>query len=179
MLSQMSVHIDAVLLQFPGGQPSALQERPGLVGENVEALARLGGGIQNGQGGAGSGGGQAAGVAVRQHAAVFGTKFGAMPADGSAHRLIVGVDPAGGQRSISVDGIAAAHFIECPKEIDRRRATRAQIVDHFAIGVDANSPGFLHADDDAIRRRDADGGAPRTRRVRIASQTSSTVRQSR
>ena len=71
MLSQISVTSMPRCLQLPGGQPRPLEQRPGLVGEDVEAPPLLGRGEHDGQGRAVIGRRQAAGVAVRQHALAF------------------------------------------------------------------------------------------------------------
>ena len=88
-------HVDPALLQLPGGQPGALQQRAGLVGVDVQRLARLGGGEEHGQRRAVVGGGQPAGVAVGQHALPVAEQFGPVAADRPAHLPIFFVDRLG------------------------------------------------------------------------------------
>ena len=62
--------VDAALVQLPRGQPRALQERARLVGEDVDAALLLVRGADDAERGAVAAGGQRAGVAVREHAAL-------------------------------------------------------------------------------------------------------------
>ena len=71
-------------LQFPSGEPGALQQRPRFVGIHVQPLARLLGGEEHGQRRAIIGRGQSAGVAMREHALAVGEQPGAVAADGAA-----------------------------------------------------------------------------------------------
>ena len=63
---------DVVGHQFPGGEPRALQKGPRFVGVDVNALALLDGRADDAQRGSVAAGGQRAGVAVGQHAALVG-----------------------------------------------------------------------------------------------------------
>ena len=81
MLSVISVARNAVVLQFPDRQPRALQERPRLVREDVDVLARFHRRADHAERGAVSGGRQRAGVAMRQHRPAVGNQRRAMPAD--------------------------------------------------------------------------------------------------
>ncbi len=77
--------VDAALVQFPSGESRSLKERPSFIGKDPKAPASLGGGEENGQGGAVVGRGQSAGVAVGQDAVPLADQRGAGLADGPAH----------------------------------------------------------------------------------------------
>ena len=86
---------DAVLHEFPGRQARALQERPRLVGKHLHALPRLDRTAHDPECRAVAGGGQRAGVAVRENARVVGHQHGAVTADRLAARHVVVVDGVG------------------------------------------------------------------------------------
>ena len=75
---------NAVLLQFPDGEARALQEGAGFIGEDVDGFAGFDGGADHAERGAVSGGGQRAGVAVREHGLAVGNQRRAVAADGAA-----------------------------------------------------------------------------------------------
>ena len=96
---------DAPPLQLPGGQPGPLEQRPGLVGEDVERLALLVGGEDHGQGRAVVGRGQAAGVAVGQDPLPRREQLGAVAADRAAHGPVLLGDRVGlGQQPVEQRG---------------------------------------------------------------------------
>ena len=72
MLSVISGHGDAVLLQLPGGEPGALQAGAGLVGEHVRVACPARGGADDAERGAVAGGRERAGVAVGEDTALAG-----------------------------------------------------------------------------------------------------------
>ncbi len=84
MLSVMSVAGMSILLQFPHGQTRALQERTGLIGEDVDLFAGFDGGPDDAERGAIARGGERAGVAMREHGLAIGNEGGAVAADGAA-----------------------------------------------------------------------------------------------
>ena len=86
---------DAAVLQFPGGEPGTLEQRPGLVGEDVDRLALLVGREDHGERRAVVGRGQAAGVAVGQDAVARRQQLGAVAADGPAHGAVLVGDRVG------------------------------------------------------------------------------------
>ena len=85
---------NAVLLQFPDGEAGALQERAGLVGEDVDVLARLDGGADDAEGGAVAGGGQRAGIAVGEDGLAVGHQGRAVAADGAVDGDVLLLDEA-------------------------------------------------------------------------------------
>ena len=163
-------HVDPPLLQFPGGQPGALQQRPGFVGVDVERLARLGGGEEHGQRRAVVGSGQSAGVAVGQHALPVAQAVrprGGRSRGTSADLLrgSPGPRPAARPRfrpsaGREADG-GSFHPLQGPEQVDGRRAAGGQIVGRFVQPLKERrliaSGDILHAETQAVRRGDADG----------------------
>ena len=140
------------LLQLPGGQPGALQQRAGLVGVDVQRLARLGGGEEHGQRRAVVGGGQPAGVAVGQHALPVAEQLGPVAADRPAHLPVFLVDrpglgqQRGGDFARPAGREAARRAVSSarrPEQVDGRRAAGGQVVGRSlsAAGKTAASPG--------------------------------------
>src|SRR5438128_2852716 len=166
-------YIDAALLQLPGREPGALQERPGLVGEDVKRAALLSRREEDGQRRAVIRRSQAARVAVGQHALPVGDQARADAADFAAHLAVFFRD---GQRFLEkqtrqlrrgalFDERPHGFFesIERPEEVHGRRPARAEIVGHLLelgrVGAAVAPDKLLHAEDDAHGGGDADGGS--------------------
>ena len=64
------------LHQFPGGEASALQPRPGFIGVDAIDLSRCVSGADHAQGGAVTAGGEGAGIAMGQHRTWPGDELG-------------------------------------------------------------------------------------------------------
>ena len=138
MLSQISVTSMPRLLQLPGGQPGALEQRPGLVGEDAEAPALLGGGEDDGQGRAVVGRRQAAGVAVRQDALRRRGSGRRRPRPIARHiaavflvdglRLVEQPSRQLGRRQSRAACDAPLHAVQRPEQVDGRRPAGAQVV---------------------------------------------------
>ncbi len=93
--SQISVTSMPRCLQLPRRQPGALQQRPRLVGVDVQPLARFVRGEEHGQRRAVVGRRQAAGVAMREHSLAVGEQLGAESADRAAHLAVFLLDRVG------------------------------------------------------------------------------------
>ncbi len=107
---------DAVLLQFPDREPRALQEGPGLVGEDVDLLAGGDRGADHAERRAVARRGQRAGVAVRQHRLAVRHQRRAVAADGLVDGDVFEVDllalPRPARSRISSSGLPAQAGVE-------------------------------------------------------------------
>ena len=161
---------DAAALQLPGREPGALEQRPGLVGEDAERDALLVGGEDDRQGRAVIGRGQAAGVAVGQDALAGLDQLRAVAADRPAHRPVLVVDPAGlveqplqqlrpagCQPGRDRNGV---HAVQRPEQVHRGRPAGAEgcgrraerIADRLGV-IDPSRP---RPDHGPVGRRDPD-----------------------
>ena len=191
-LQEVACHIvrdqcrrNAVLLQFPNGEPRSLQEWPCLIGEDVNLFAGCRGGAHHTQRGAVACRRQGARVAMRQDRLAVRHQHGAVPSDGfvdgnvfQADLLRFGHQPGAQfhQRERSPLGEAPLHPIDRPEQIDCRRPGCGQrIADVPEFIVQSGFLSVQHPDGDAHGRGDSDGGsaadnhrADRVRYVQIA-----------
>ncbi len=160
---------DAVLHQFPRGQPRALQKGARLVGVDVQLLALLDGRADHAQRRAVPAGGQCPGVAMRQHAAGRGKQRGAV----TAHRFVGGdvfqvhalrfgdhFLPDAVDREFAERLKLVFHALDRPEQVDRRgpRGTH-RVADFFESApqfADVSRLGIAHAQRNAHRCRYAD-----------------------
>ena len=120
--------VDPLLLKLPRGEPRALQVRPGLVGEDGDALASLDRRADHAEGRAVAGRGERAGVAVREDRGRVAEELGAEAADAAVRGDVFVEHRArlGGQ--IPPARVNAEHPVERPHQIHRRRARRPQLL---------------------------------------------------
>ena len=140
---------DPELLELPGGQPRALEERPRLVHPDVLDEPGLVRGPDRTERRAVPPGRETAGVAVRQHARTRGKELHGMLPHPPAALDLVGVDPLG-----TLACRLVAHRLERPAQVDRGR-TRGR--KHMERGVEVIAP--LGRERHAVRRRHADRGS--------------------
>ena len=122
---------NSVVLKLPDGEPRALQEGAGFVGEDVDVFARGHGGPHHSERGAVARGGQRSGVAMGQDAAFCGQQRSAVGSHGAVGGNVLVVD---GNRLVNQsllderDGAGAylfktaLHAADGPEEIHGRRA---------------------------------------------------------
>ena len=130
--------VDTALFQLPGGEPCALQERPGFVGVDVQRFPRLGRGEEDRQRGAVVAGGQSAGVAVGEHAVAVGQEFGPVTPYRPTHLSVFFVDRSRlgkqlggdfGRRSLAFQLPGDSfHPFQGPDQVDRRGPAAGQVV---------------------------------------------------
>ena len=106
LLEEISGHVvgderagDALLLQLPGGQPGALQERTGLVGEHVNRRVALEHRADDAERRAVTGRRQSPGVAVGEDARSLGEERRRVLAHGDAHGHVLVENLLGAQPS--------------------------------------------------------------------------------
>ncbi len=146
--------VDAGGAEFPGGEAGALEHGPGLVHEDVERHAALVGEIHRCRGGAEFGDGQCPSVAMREDVGAGGDERETVPANGAAHRRILGVNGLGFLHEVLAVGGGFEHPAHGPCQVDRGWTGCEQGLGGGIEGL-ALAPGQGHA----IRRGDADGGS--------------------
>ena len=139
--------VDLFLLQFPRRQPRTLQIRPRLVSENGHAFSCFDGGSHYAKRRAVAGGGESAGVAMRQDRRRFAEEHGTVAADALVRFDILGEHRLRLGREIPARVAGAQHPVERPHQIDGRRTRRAQL---DCGGIDVVTA--------LCRQRDAEGG---------------------
>ena len=171
---EMSRHVvgdegggDVVLLQFPNGETCALQERAGLIGEDIHFLAGFDGRADHTQRGAVTGGGQRAGIAVREHRFAVGYQVGSVAPDGLVDGDILQPDLLGfrGQsladfreRPAAQGLVELPHAVDGPEQVDGGRAgARQRFADAIHLRVEIASIGLRHAQRHSHGGRHADG----------------------
>src|SRR5439155_5111850 len=111
----------AGLLELPGGQPRALEERACLVDEHALQQAALPGGAERADGRAVAAGREAAGVAVRERAAARREEGGRVCRHAAAALDLFLV-----QRACTRRGRLLAHAVERPEQVDRGGPRRGE-----------------------------------------------------
>ena len=146
---------DAVPLELPGGEARPLEERAGLVGEDVLEPSRLPGGPHDPERGPVGRGGQRAGVAVGEHAGLGRQERRPQRPDAAAGGLVLVADGVGlGQHGRGRLADPPRHAPHRPFQVHRRGARpgqqlrrRAQPLRRgAAAGLDREAVGGGHPD---------------------------------
>ena len=139
---------DAPLRELPRGQPGSLEKRASFVDEYVKLLPLILGREEHRQCRPIFGRCQAASVAMREHAAVVGQEFSAIPADGVAHGPVLFMNRPGLRKQVSFPKCGFLHSLQSPEQIHRRRPAGSEIGGDY-VQIAAG----LQAHDHAIRGR--------------------------
>ena len=148
-------HVDAVLLQFPGGQARALQEGARLVGDDPHLLARFQGAADDAQGRAVTGRGQGPGIAVGEHGVAVVDAGRPVAADLAADLHVLAAHGLGPPQG--------PHALHAPAQVHGRGPGRLQTHQGLVIGRAPVGTGrqaaaqFLKGQHAAETGRDADG----------------------
>ncbi len=136
-----------------------MQKRARLIGEDIDLLAALARGADHAQGSAVTGGGQRAGIAVREHRLVVRHQRRAVASDGAvdgdiflAYQLRFLNQPLAdlAEWLAAKRGVQALHTVDRPKKIDRRRPRlREGLADRVDLHVQIRFARVLHADGDS------------------------------
>ena len=139
---------DPGLLELPGGEAGALEQRARLVDEHPLEQPALPGGAERADRGAVAAGGEAARVAVRQRARPGGEELGRVRGHPPA-----AVDLLGVERPRPLGRRVVAHLRERPGQVDRGRARGAE----HALGL-GEVLAAERREREPVRRGDADRG---------------------